>query len=327
MATVELLDKLKELNILSNTVSTNLPLSYIFEHPKFATLFPRREDEIQKMKESIQNESLLQPLIVSEDKTSKNRFLLIDGYVRYYALRELYDGQWDKAMVPVRIVYGSEEQLELIAYAVNFVRKAIDRGQLLEYYAKLQELRERVNLTYHNTLELLEETNVDLSVRTFDLIIKHFKKYPVLFRKLSEYLKYHNLYPTNVSAMAKAIPIPIRERLAKEDVDLLLQNGPSFFSKYKLLLSQIKDKDEYMKTVKELMENKLREKVKKFKKRTRLINIAKLDDYINNIEERAKNGAIIVLPKQLYDALLPVFEAELPKKVLKNIRIYDEGQR
>ncbi|MEM3290276.1 MAG: ParB N-terminal domain-containing protein [Candidatus Micrarchaeaceae archaeon] len=323
MATVELLDKLKELNILSNTISTNVPLSYIFEHPKFATLFPRREDEIQKMKESIQKESLLQPLIVTEDKTSKNRFLLIDGYVRYYALRELYDGKWDKVMVPVRIVYGSEDQLELIAYAVNFVRKAIDRGQLLEYYAKLQELRERVNLSYHSTIELLEETNVDLSVRTFDLIIKHFKKYPVLFRKLSEYLKYHNLYPTNVSAMAKAIPIPVRERLTKEDVDLLLQNGPSFFSKYKLLLSQIKDKDEYMKTVKELMENKLREKVKKFKKRTRLINIAKLDDYITSIEERAKNGAIVVLPKQLYEALLPVFEAELPKKVLKNIRSHD----
>ncbi|MEM3338650.1 MULTISPECIES: ParB N-terminal domain-containing protein [Sulfolobaceae] len=324
MATLELLDKLKEINVVPNVVNASVPLSYIFEHPRFSSLFTRSEEEIGRMKESIKNESLLQPLIVTEDKGSKNRFLLIDGYVRYYALRELHEGNWDKVLVQVRIIYGSLEQLEMVAYAVNFVRKAVDKSQLLDYYSRLQELRERTGATYLDTLELLEESNVDLSVRTFDLIIKHFKKYPVLFKKLGEYLKYHNLYPTNVSAIARAIPISVREKLTKEDVDLILQNGPSFFAKYKLLLSQIRDKDEYMKTVKDLMEDRLREKIKKFKKRTRLINIAKIDDYITSIEERAKNGGVVVLPKPLYDAFIEVFEKELPKKALKNIRVYGE---
>ncbi|HPG30334.1 MAG TPA: ParB/RepB/Spo0J family partition protein [bacterium] len=115
--------------------------------------------EFQELKTNIMEIGLLNPLTVRE--ISKNKYELISGYRRYYALRELDE----KAVVPVNVLEYEKDDVkfEVARCSENIHRKdltAIEEAEMFNRMSKIMTVDEMITLTGKSKAYIRERVKI-----------------------------------------------------------------------------------------------------------------------------------------------------------------------
>ena len=270
-------------------------ISSLKKDPEFERQFTRDENTIKMLKESIQHEGLIQPIIVDRN------FVVIDGHSRLKAIEELAKEGKDVKYVtvlrlPIDISTDEGRTVAmLIAKVVNVVRRPLTVAEILDAMEVIEQLRksmdtEKIRLANEMEEKLFEGMHLtDPQVETLTYIATKIKQnYPALYSAIKK--TGNKLDKDTLMRLTSANPKVLREMSEDDAIELLSIDGLANVLKdpeIREMLSKARTPREFIETIVNGRRNRNR---KKKEKRSDTEDVD--TTHVSNYESRASENNV-----------------------------------
>lgn len=246
--------------VFSNFIVTFVSINDIKFDTELASLYHIDPDILAFTKDTLLRTGQIEDVIVDKNK------VVISGHMRVKAMMELQrEGKWN-GLVRVKMLLGldvinPEHKLfaKSIAIIDNVARRPLTKEQFFDSIEKIYEIWKELGDTQiileHKKQLQVTASKLGVTPENVIWVIETYKTYPEFYR----FLKSRGWSNKNtIWNFLSLIPEKIRYKLHKEDYDLIADHS-DMVRKHKSELKNIDDPEEFMRTIKMILQRKYEE--------------------------------------------------------------------
>lgn len=274
------------------------------------------EEVFNRLKESIRENGIVVPLVVTEDKNNKGKYILLDGRNRYRAACEL-----GFETVPAEVIEVSEQVAVILQYDLELCRRHFDKETLIRkwedernYY--MESIKRSIRSKIFQILKL-EESEVikdridSLPLGELIILYETLRRVSDISQKLTNGIARqvaYKIYTVTKNAVDKT-PEEI-EKAVKQFYEKQLEE----------LRAELQKKEEELFLLEEKI-NELQKEKKELEEQFELVRKAKKEELENYIKEKTKEyeQKIQELTEQLYIEKARKHDPEKIEKLIEDL--------
>jgi len=244
---------------------------------------PLDEESFGRLKESIRENGIVVPVVVTEDRNDRGKYILLDGRNRYRAACEL-----GIEMIPAEVIEVSDQVAVILQYDLEICRRHLDNDTLRRKWEEernyyMESIKKSLKSKILQILKLEESNDIKNKIDSMPL-----NEVIILYETLR---RASSLSQELINGIAKQVAYKIYT-VTKDAVDKTPEEIEKAVRQYyekqlEELREKLRKKDEELFLLEEKLKQ-LKEEKKKLEEEFELVRKAKKEQLENYIRERTK---------------------------------------